>query len=174
MEMIRNELSVQKEIDGYGRSTRQRRKLQRDIYGMEITPGKKEEGDTSQGDTEDTEASTATETETGDSSSKNRSALFCFINHYYKYNHLSSGIRHANARTKVIIFCKSRPSNCTCKENSYNADLGTGRVIPHSLSYQYCVTMDNGDLPFCLLVQWVPLHHCVKLQCRGCLICCLN
>ena len=80
--MIRNELSVQKEIDGYGRSTRQRRKLQRDIYGMEITPGKKEEGDTSQGDTEDTEASTATETETGDSSSKNRSALFCFINHY--------------------------------------------------------------------------------------------
>ena len=30
----------------------------------------------------------------------------------YKNNHGSEGIRVANARTKVIIFCKSRPSNC--------------------------------------------------------------
>ena len=30
----------------------------------------------------------------------------------YKNNHRSEGIRYANARTKVIIFCKSRPSNC--------------------------------------------------------------
>ena len=82
MEIIRNILSMQEEIDQYGRSSRQRRKLQRDIYGMEITPGKKEDGDTSQGDTEDTEASTVTETETEDSSSINRSALFSFINHY--------------------------------------------------------------------------------------------
>ena len=72
---------MQEEIDQFGRSSRQRRKLQRDIYGMEITPGKKEDGDTSQGDTEDTEASTATETETEDSSSKNQSAAFSFINH---------------------------------------------------------------------------------------------
>ena len=31
---------------------------------------------------------------------------------YYKNNQRSEGIRVANARTKVIIFCKSRPSNC--------------------------------------------------------------
>ena len=35
----------------------------------------------------------------------------------YKNNHCSEGIRYANAQTKVIIFCKSRPSNCTCKKN---------------------------------------------------------
>ena len=29
----------------------------------------------------------------------------------YKNNHLSSGIRVANAQTKVIIFCKSHPIN---------------------------------------------------------------
>ena len=29
----------------------------------------------------------------------------------YKNNHRSEGIRVANARTKVIIFCKSRPFN---------------------------------------------------------------
>ena len=31
--------------------------------------------------------------------------------HYYKNNHRSEGIREANTRTKVIIFCKSRPLN---------------------------------------------------------------
>ena len=29
----------------------------------------------------------------------------------YKYNHRREGIRVANARPKVIIFCKSRPVN---------------------------------------------------------------
>ena len=52
--------------------------------------------------------------------------------------------------------------------------LGIGRLIPNSLSWHYYVTMDNRDLPFCLPVEWVPLHHCVKLQGRGCIICCLN
>ena len=36
----------------------------------------------------------------------------------YKYNYRREGVRVANARPKVIIFCKSRPCNCTCKENS--------------------------------------------------------
>ena len=31
--------------------------------------------------------------------------------YYYKNNHRSEGIHVANARTKVIIFCKSRPLN---------------------------------------------------------------
>ena len=30
----------------------------------------------------------------------------------YKNNYRSEGIRIANARTKVIIFCKSHPLNC--------------------------------------------------------------
>ena len=42
--------------------------------------------------------------------------------HSYKNNHRWEGIHVANARPEVIIFCKSRPSNCTCKENSYYAD----------------------------------------------------
>ena len=41
----------------------------------------------------------------------------------YKNNYRREGIRVANAQPKVIIFCKSHPSNCTCKENRYNADL---------------------------------------------------
>ena len=33
----------------------------------------------------------------------------------YKDNHRREGIRYANARPKVIIFCKSRPSDCQFK-----------------------------------------------------------
>ena len=36
---------------------------------------------------------------------------------YYKNNHRSEGIRVANARTKVIIFCKSRPFNYQLVDN---------------------------------------------------------
>ena len=34
---------------------------------------------------------------------------------YYKNNYRRVGIRVVNARPKVIIFCKSRPSNCIWK-----------------------------------------------------------
>ena len=37
------------------------------------------------------------------------------VQYSYKNNHCSEGIRYANARTKVIIFCKSRPSNWQLK-----------------------------------------------------------
>ena len=39
---------------------------------------------------------------------------------YYKYNHCREGIRIANARPKVIIFCKSHPSNCIYKGDDNN------------------------------------------------------
>ena len=47
----------------------------------------------------------------GETLSSYGNVIVVLIN-YYKNNYRSECIRVANALTAVIIFCKSRPSNC--------------------------------------------------------------
>ena len=63
----------------------------------------------------------------------------------YKDNYCREGIRIANAWPKVIIFCKSHPSNCTCKKNTWVLeDLYPVHLVGHfywkhmNRNYFYC------------------------------------
>ena len=97
---------------------------------------------------------------------------------YYKYNHRREGVRVANARPKVIIFCKSRPSNWQLKriwlqewlnigtiENRNNAQVG--QVIHFEFRFQ-TVHMHFG------IIYQLQCHENIennKLICLKILVC---
>ena len=96
----------------------------------------------------------------------------------YKYNHRREGVRYANARPKVIIFCKSRPSNWQLKriwlqewlnigtiENRNNAQVG--QVIHFEFRFQ-TVHMHFG------IIYQLQCHENIgnnKLICLKILVC---
>ena len=73
----------------------------------------------------------------------------------YKYNHRREGIRYANARPKVIIFCKSCPRNCTWKNSL---------LIANWLSCCNYGIVHIWNTPFCLVVEWIALHWHANFQ----------
>ena len=75
----------------------------------------------------------------------------------YKNNYRSEGIRYANARTKVIIFYKSRPLNWQLEDNNQSKAKKSSKFDHHD--YKVSSLHDSTSLKGASIVLKLPTHY---------------